>query len=442
MMEQKSALGGDEGNGTPIYDNGAPLLKEEPLVAEMPVWRRYLAALFCILIAFCVRYWLTPVLGEELPFMLFISASLVAAWYGGAVAGTAALFLGLFLADHFFLMKAKSDLTRSTEALYLVRYLFTASLGIALIETLHRSRRKLQREVNRRQHSEIALLKAQQQLKTHAEELEQCVAKRTVELAASVKYLESLLYHIGHNLRAPLRAMEGYATVLVDEYAPKMDATAKDYSAHISDAAKRMDELIRDLLEYGRLGYVQLPMYKVSLSKVLERVLFSLGFEIRTQNAEIKVTEPLPETWANAAMLEQVITNLVENAIKFAAPGTRTQVEIGCEIRLSGIRLWIQDNGIGIPQPYLGRIFEAFETLPSPRRSEGNGIGLAIVKQGMQRMGGRVGVESQPGSGSRFWIELPIVSAQLPSNARPAPLSAGKRNGRLEEHPLAPPPRT
>jgi signal transduction histidine kinase len=441
-MDQKSALDRNNENGTPIYANGTSAPKAEPVVADMPLWRRYLAALLCILIAFCVRYWLTPVLGEELPFMLFISASLVAAWYGGAVAGTAALLLGLFLADHFFLMKAKSELTRSTEVLYLVRYLFTASLGIALIETLHRSRRKLQREVARRQRSEIALLLAQQQLKTHADELEQCVAKRTAELAATVKYLESLLYHIGHNLRAPLRAMEGYATVLVDEYTPKMDATAKDYSAHISDAAKRMDELIRDLLEYGRLGCVLLPMSQVSLSQVLERVLFRLGFEIRTKNAEIKVIEPLPETWANAGMLEQVITNLVENAIKFVAPGTRPRVEIGCETRVSGTRLWIQDNGIGILQPYLERIFEVFETLPSPQRSEGNGIGLAIVKQGMQRMGGRVGAESQPGSGSRFWIELPMVPAQMISKASPEPLSFGKRNGRPEEQAPAPSPRT
>jgi signal transduction histidine kinase len=417
-------------------ENRTALDKTEPFVApDMPVWRRYLAALLCILTAFSLRYWLTPILGEELPFMLFISASLVAAWYGGAGAGIAALLLGLFLADYFFLMKAKSALTRSTEILYLIRYLFTASLGIALIETLHRSRRKLQREVARRERSEIALLHAQEQLKTHADELEQCVVRRTTELAATVKYLESLLYHIGHNLRAPLRAMEGYASVLVDEYAQKLDATAKDYSAHISDAAKRMDELIHDLLEYGRLGYVQIPMSNVNLGKVLERVRFRLGFEVRTKNAEINVVGPLPTIWANPGMLEHVITNLVENAIKFVAPGTRPIVEIRSEPRPSGTRLWIQDNGIGIAQPYLARIFNAFETLPSPQRFEGNGIGLAIVKQGMQRMGGQVGVESQPGSGSRFWIELPFASTAISSSNSPESFSSGKRNGHIDPQP-------
>src|SRR5215469_5797795 len=114
------------------------------LTNEMPTWRRYVAALVCILTAFAIRYWLSPILGEELPFMLFIAASLVAAWYGGAGAGIAALLLGLFLADYFFLDKAKAGITRYPQLLYLIRYVFTASLGIGLIETLHRSRRRLQ----------------------------------------------------------------------------------------------------------------------------------------------------------------------------------------------------------------------------------------------------------------------------------------------------------
>jgi signal transduction histidine kinase len=391
---------------------------------DLPAWRRYAGALLCILVAFCIRYWLTPLLGEELPFMLFIAASLVAAWYGGAVAGIVALLLGLFLADYFFLARAKGDLSHPAEALYFVRYIFTASLGIGLIETLHRSRRRLQGEVARRKRSEAALLKAQAQLRTHAEDLEHCVAKRTAELAATVKYLESLLYHIGHNLRAPLRAMEGYATVLVDEYSSKLDATAKDYSAHISDAARRMDELIHDLLEYGRLGYIELPRTAVNVDQVLQRVLFRLGFEIRARQADVRVDPVLPEVLANAEMLEQVLTNLIENAVQFVAPGVQPVVRIRAEAREALVRLWVEDNGIGIAPAYRQRIFEVFETLGSPGSRVGTGMGLAVVKQGMQRMGGEVGVESDPGAGSRFWIELPIavtpeevVPPELDSNA-------------------------
>lgn len=411
--------------------------EEQPgLTADMPAWRRYLAALLFIAIAFAVRYWLTPILGEELPFMLFIAAALVAAWYGGAAAGTAALLVGLFLADHFFLAKAKARLTHSTEALYFIRYVFTASLGVALIETLHRGRRKLQREVARRQRSEAELMLAQNLLKTHADELELSVSRRTAELAATVKYLESLLYHIGHNLRAPLRAMEGYATILVEEYAAKLDPTAQEYSAHISDAARRMDTLIHDLLEYGRLGCVQLPMSSLSVGSVLEQVLFRLAFEIRSRKAELDVVGPLPEVRANPEMLEQVLTNLIENSLKFVTPGTAPRVRIRAEPRGLNSRLWIEDNGIGIAESYQQRIFEVFETLPVPQVSEGTGIGLAIVKQGMQRMGGQVGLESQPGRGSRFWIELP-TAARLP-----APTGAMKRAGREPPIERAQGPRT
>src|SRR5579883_2607496 len=374
--------------------------------AEKPAWRRYAGALVCILVAFGVRYWISPLVGDELPFMLFIAASLVAAWYGGAVAGIVALLLGLLLADHFFLVHGRSGVTHPTQALYFVRYLFTASLGVALIETLHRTRRKLEAEVARRRRSESALLEAQERLRTHAQDLEHCVARRTSELAATVKYLESLLYHIGHNLRAPLRAMEGYATVLVDEYGSRLDATAREYSAHISDDAKRMDQLIHDLLEYGRLGYVQLELGPVNLEKVLEQVLFRLGFEIRSTGADVQFDRPLPTVRANPEMLEQVLTNLVENAARFVPAGVRPEIRVSAETRGNRVLVWVHDNGVGIPTQFRQRIFGVFETLGPPGRHGGTGIGLAIVQQAMQRMGGSVGVESNPGQGSSFWIEL------------------------------------
>jgi signal transduction histidine kinase len=377
---------------------------------EAPAWRRYSGAVLIIAVAFGIRYWLTPLLGEELPFMLFIAASLVAAWYGGAAAGVVALLLGLFLADHFFVARPNATAAHPPGVLYLVRYLFTASLGIGLIETLHRGRRKLQREILRRQRSEAALLEAQTQLKSHARELENCVIKRTADLAATVKYLESLLYHIGHNLRAPLRAMEGYATVLVNEYGSRLDATARDYSAHISDAVSRMDDLIHDLLEYGRLGYVPLPMAELALDQALEKVLFRLGFEIRERNAQVSIRHPLPCVRANSEMLEQVLTNLIENAIKFVPTGVQPRVQVYAETVGTKVRLWIQDNGPGIPPAYQERIFGVFETLD--RCKGGNGIGLAIVKQAMQRIGGEVGVESPPEGGSRFWIQLSTASDQ------------------------------
>ena len=204
--------------------------------------------------------------------------------------------------------------------------------------------------------------------------------------------------------------MDGYATVLVNEYGAKSDATARDYSAHISDAVTRMDDLIHDLLEYGRLGYVPLPMADLALGHALDKVLFRLGFEIRERNAQVSICHPMPWVRANSEMLEQVLTNLIENAIKFVPTGVQPRVEVYAETLGTKVRLWIHDNGPGIPAAYHERIFGVFETL-DPGKG-GTGIGLAIVQQAMQRMGGEVGVESPPEGGSRFWIQLSAATQQ------------------------------
>jgi signal transduction histidine kinase len=366
-----------------------------------------------MLIAFGIRYSLTPILGEELPFMLFIAAALVAAWYGGAAAGIASLLLGLVLADHFFLPKGKQPgIPEPTEILLFFRYVFTASLGIFLIEILHRNRRNLQREVERRTRSEEALRTAQAELSQHASELEMRVAERSSELTAKVNFLQDLLYQIAHNLRAPLRAMQGYSTILATEYASKLDATAQDYSRHISDATSRMDELISDVLQYGRLGHLEPRIKRVKLQDAVDQVLYLLAYQIQTRQAEVNVADPLPEVQADADILGQILVNLVENAIKFRNPTTPLKINIRAETRGGMVHLWIEDNGIGIERRHQQRIFGAFEIVHSLAGCEGTGIGLAVVKQGIQLMSGEVGVDSEPGRGSRFWIELPAVGLE------------------------------
>ena len=371
------------------------------------VWRRYVIPVLCVLVAFGIRYALEPVLGEELPFMLFIAAALIAASYGGAIAGILSLLLGLFLADHFFLLHAKQDLGKTEVVLYVVRYLFTASLGIALIEVLHRSRRKLEDEVARRTESENALAQAKSQLSQHARELELVVAERTNKLAGTVESLQGVLYQIAHSLRAPLRAMQGYTTVLMEEYSSELDSTAQDYTRHICDASERMDELIRDLLQYGRLGHFEPQLTSVPLQPVIQRALFRLAYEIKNSRAEVKVAGLLPAVLADPAVLEEVLTNLIENALKFVQAGTPPRLELTAERRKSVVRLWLRDNGVGIEPQYHERIFGIFETLYPEPANTGTGIGLAIVKKGIERMRGRVGLESQAGAGSRFWVELP-----------------------------------
>jgi signal transduction histidine kinase len=399
------------------------------------ILRRCAVAAVCVLVALAIRALLTPLLGDELPFMSFVAAALVAASYGGAMAGTIALVLGLLLADFFFIPPKGSigvD-SWSLARLEFIRYLSTVALGIMLIEILRRARiraehaaEELRQEVARRQQSEAALLEAKAQIRSYADQLETRVAERTAKLEATLDSLQNVLYHIAHDLRAPLRAMHGFTTALISEYAPNLDAVGKDYAWRVGAAAERMDRLIQDLLAYGRLGHADLPVTPLDLGQAVEHAVSRLQHVVETKGAQIEVSGPLPKVLANEGLLDRILVNLLDNALKFVAPGVTPSIRIRAEsiqasttmednlepAAVNGpgrfVRLWVEDNGIGVASEHHERIFRVFERLDDRYAYEGTGIGLAIVSQGMQHMRGRVGIESRLGAGSRFWLELPV----------------------------------
>ncbi len=387
---------------------------------EVPVVRRYVLAFVSVLVAFAVRYALEPLLGEELPLMFFVAASLIAAWYGGAVTGIIALLLGLFLAEHFF-VSGKNPLRvhLSAESLQYVRYLFIASVGIILIEVLHRDRRrvhstavKLEREVELRKRTENALREAQAQLRRDADELEKQVQERTAQLNETVASLRDLLYQIGHNFRAPLRAIEGYSSILAMECAT-WEPSCQEHLRRISESARRMDDLVHDLFQYGRLGQMDIKLSNVSLQSVVDDVLKrQLLHDIEACKADVAVVAALPLVYGQQELLGRIVANLVENALKFVPPGVVPRVRLKAESRGPTVRLWVEDNGIGIDPRYHECIFGVFEYLHASDTKGGTGIGLAIVKQAVERLGGRTGVESQPGSGSRFWVDFQAARAE------------------------------
>lgn len=381
-------------------------------------WRHYLLAVTLVLFAFAFRCLLNSIIGEELPFMLFIATAIGAAWYGGALSGFLALLLGLVLAGHF--VPKPQEIIGAfhlVDFVRLFRYVFTGSLGIVLIELLRRGQdranataEKLRHEVERRKQSEAALEQAKNLLSKHNEELEHRVTERTAELSASVKSLEGILYHIAHNFHAPARAMKGFITLLEDDYGQNWDAQAHDYANRISASAKHMERLIKDLLDYGRLTHVHVRLAAINLERAIDAVLAELSGRIETANADTKVERPLPDVCADSDILNQVLFQLLDNAIKFVPPGTQPRVRIWAERHDSMVRLWVQDNGVGIEPQHRERVFLPFERQKIVEGYEGNGVGLAVVKEGMQRMRGSIGVESRVGAGSRFWIELPTAA--------------------------------
>jgi len=273
------------------------------------------------------------------------------------------------------------------------------------------------RDITERKKSENALVAAQQQLSRHAAELQTIVMRRTTELRLSNTQLETFVYSIAHDLRAPLRTMQGFAQLLVEEHAASLNQQGRDYASFIDKAAQTMDLLLTDLLAFSHINQQEIELLPVDLENIVQSALSAGEKGIRESGVRIESLPPWPVVLAHATTLRQVLVNLIGNAVKFRAseaPYVRLRAEQPSE---DVVRIWVEDNGIGIPVESHERIFEVFKRLHA-KHYDGTGIGLAIVQKGMERMGGRAGVVSAPGEGSKFWIELSVAR---PSPAIPTP---------------------
>lgn len=254
--------------------------------------------------------------------------------------------------------------------------------------------------------SEASLREAESRLRQYSEDLEKTVAQRTAKLQEMVTELEAYSYSISHDLRAPLRAMQGYAQVLLEEFPKKIGPEGTTYLNRIISASNRMDKLIQDVLSYSKLARTEIIAEPVDLEQLV-RDLIQEYPSLSVNNAEIQIETPLPRLMAPLALLSQCLSNLLNNAVKFMPEGVAARVRVRAETKDTDVRIWVEDNGIGIAPEYLNRIFGVFERIPGKKQYEGTGIGLAIVRKAAARMGGTVGVESEPGKGSRFWLFLP-----------------------------------
>ncbi|MEG4170875.1 MULTISPECIES: CHASE3 domain-containing protein [unclassified Microcoleus] len=272
--------------------------------------------------------------------------------------------------------------------------------------------------------------------------LERRVELRTNQLQAANEELEAFAYTVAHDLRAPLRGMQGLAEALLEDYRDILDELGQEYAQQIVNSGQQLEELIEDLLAYSRLSRSDLSLQVLDLESAVAEAIAMVKADATSRHAQIIVQSPLPAVIAHRVTLVQVIANLLTNAIKFVE-GAPPQVQIGaeelelpqegetdrdiarklerqtvgqwensqllmasCLLPVPIIRLWVEDNGIGIAPEHQKRIFRVFERLHGIESYPGTGIGLAIVKKGVDRMGGQVGVESQLGQGSRFWIQL------------------------------------
>jgi PAS domain S-box-containing protein len=281
------------------------------------------------------------------------------------------------------------------------------------------------RDISERRQSEEALRASTESLKALTAALEQRVAERTAELTQTNEELEAFAFSVSHDLRAQLRAMRGFGEAVLEDYGAGMDAATRDFTSRVVATTGEMDILIQAILDYGRINRMDLQSTPLPLKLIVGEALDQNQGEISARGAVVSAAQTPNSVIGHGQSLVQVVANLISNAIRFVPEGTPPQVKIWAEARRPWVRLWVEDNGIGIADENHERIFGIFERLHGVEDYPGTGIGLAIVRRSVERMGGRVGVESTPGRGSRFWIEL-RAPKRSPKPARARRQNAGK----------------
>jgi light-regulated signal transduction histidine kinase (bacteriophytochrome) len=248
-------------------------------------------------------------------------------------------------------------------------------------------------------------LQAEQELSLYRLHLEDLVEQRTTQLERSNRDLEMFAYSVSHDLRAPLRHIEGFARIL-EEKVGSQDESVQRYFGKIYRASERMKNLIGDLLTYSRLGRRQLNLLEVSLDEIVQEMIAQHRLDLDDRQVEWKVG-PLGVVEADPDMLKIVFDNLIANAIKFTRPRDVAVIEIGAEPKGDSVEIYVKDNGVGFDMAYVQKLFGVFQRLHSEDEFPGTGIGLANVKRIVQNHGGEVRAKGGVDHGAIFFITLP-----------------------------------
>lgn len=241
-------------------------------------------------------------------------------------------------------------------------------------------------------------MQAERELQKHRERLEELVKERTKEL-------EAFSYSVSHDLRAPLRSIDGFSKILLEDYQDTLDKQGKHYFQRIRASTQKMEQLIDDLLQLSRIGRQSLNKKSINLKTIANEVYQLL--EPERKNRKVKFTvRKCPKTFADPNLMLNVFLNLLSNALKFTKNKPLTEIEFGCKEKNNKTIYFIKDNGVGFDMKYAGKLFSPFQRLHSNEEYEGSGIGLAIVQRIIFRHGGLIWIESEPNKGTTFYFTL------------------------------------
>ena len=247
--------------------------------------------------------------------------------------------------------------------------------------------------------------KVEEELKKYREHLEELVHERTIKLEASNKELEAFSYSASHDLRAPLRTIDGFSQALLEDCEDKLDIQGKDYLIRIREAAKRMEELIEDLLQLSRITRTEMNIQKVNLTRIARSVIDELRKSQPQRHVEIIIADGKEET-ADLKLMRIVFENLLGNAWKFTEKQSKAVIEFGCTKKSKKKIYFIRDNGVGFDMAYANKLFAPFQRLHTDDEFPGTGIGLATVQRIINRHGGTVWTEGQTDKGATFYFSL------------------------------------